>query len=1769
MKPGMLKPGMMKRQAGLKNVLSPRSNLAVKRAAAVKLQSAYRRKRWRVLMRSVGQGAGGCFCNSTAYRPLVDAYGRVRGVRGPSGRWYVDRAFGCLSPLNPIRTVFILLIEASWFDNLILLTILANCVVLALSGRPETSALYINPELTEQLELVFIATFTGELVCKAIAMGIFTDPYHALLSEPWNQLDLVVVVTAWLPLAFPELSTYTSLRALRAFRPLRAAHMLPGVRRQVNTLIKALPFLANVAILILFIGSSFAIFGMQLFKGQLRYRCYAEEALRAGGLDPTAFAPGDDAPLGIVPIDAVRGVCNPGVLRKGLSQSALHQIATHTSEYADAAISGISGTDRHVEGGCLAGVCLDYGASPHAGTISFDDFGHSLMTVFMCITGEGWSEVMYLAMKGYHPAAAAYFILLTLFGSFYIVNLFLAVLWETYSSLPKELTPEEQIEQKRWRRDHTEELDGDLEAEPLVAAKAREMWQILPSAAQEGGDGKSFIQGGRWRFRSRLKRLVTSNAFRIQIMVLILANTGIMMLESHPQPAYQAELIEYANLVFFGCYAVEMVLKLVALGLAGYWEEPFNRFDGTIVLLSGADIVINYYHVDVGLDAQVLRAFRLLRIFKIARSWDNLYIVIRSLFFTLLQLRDLIVVLLLFLFVYALLGMQMFGGRLHASDARDLYDSIEHAMLTVFIAVTGEQWNDQWMRVKAALGLWTGVYYVVLVYVGDYIILNLVVAIVIREVGKADAYIRMLKSQQKSIAFEGNIHVRNRQIRKPGADVTGAPNDAFEESNEDATDVLDDEEAGCCLGPARCVHACAEARKHHSLLIFAPDSWLRRLAAWLLSARLPGTPIGLEFLVLSTVVVSSAVVALDAGCSGFAGGGIANLAFPAIGTTDGLLHGGDAASSRTELPQFIARYLIGAMLISLLEIVCKIVAFGMFTADVGFMRSGWNQLDAFIAVFCVAELIETGLPSGLILRSVHILRPLRLVARLPGLQRVVKVLYEVLPRVGNILLVYGLFQTVFAVLGVQTFAGKFGACLTDGSQPSKFACLAANQTWQQAPETGSFDNFLSASLLLFEISSLEGWPNAMYLGVDAVGVDLAMEEDHNSAMSLFFVLWVFLGGFVVLNVFVGVLIDTFAQMENTDRFGGVFTSHQQQHWVETLEASTSVRPMRQNKTPRGAGCRAWVYRRVTHPRFETLILCVILFNSMLMALDGADIPTWMHVGLDQANDACTAIFVVEALLKLIGHGISDYLSEGWNVFDLLVVIVALLEKALEVFAGATIKGALFRLARLARGARVLRTLRMIKSSRAIQSLLMTLLYSIPPLLNIMTIFGILMFVYAVLGMELFSGVMWGEYLNAEANFCSFGVAMLTMFRCATGEDWNGIMHDAMVTPDRGCHPELRNCGSWMAVPFFVSYIILSSFVILKMLIALIIENYKRSKREETRLVHTVHRDAFVEEWANVDPEGTGQLAVSSLHDLVRALQPPLGPDPREFHKGTIKERDISSFIMSLDLLAYEAHSGGGKAVLFHDVLLALTTRALDMQAQRDQAQRDQGGPDKASGGSPSSQRPGSSSSPPATPSGSVLAQAGILARAKSSSSKASSSTPSLASSPSRGKSSGGLTNLINAARLSNGVSSSSDSSLPADPQHGDSFSRSTSFEEAPQHTQRTSVVEERNLFNLRAMFAHKARQTLKFSSSVLQSALKRPSRRAGSSADEHTNEPTSSAAGTSEDAPSTGTALVFSLSAEYAATVLQRRWREARRRREARARLKVKRAQSAPATVDA
>lgn len=123
----------------------------------------------------------------------------------------------------------------------------------------------------------------------------------------------------------------------------------------------------------------------------------------------------------------------------------------------------------------------------------------------------------------------------------------------------------------------------------------------------------------------------------------------------------------------------------------------------------------------------------------------------------------------------------------------------------------------------------------------------------------------------------------------------------------------------------------------------------------------------------------------------------------------------------------------------------------------------------------------------------------------------------------DVILVYALFLDVFAILGVQLFAGKFGSCdgeASDGARGGLMAleslsgprlaagmdaaglltrseCEAAGREWIN-PSFGHFDNIASAALLLFEMASLEGWTTVMFVGIDARGVELAPVRDHGT-----------------------------------------------------------------------------------------------------------------------------------------------------------------------------------------------------------------------------------------------------------------------------------------------------------------------------------------------------------------------------------------------------------------------------------------------------------------------------------------------------------------------------------------------------------------------------------------------------------------------------------------------------------------------------------------------
>jgi hypothetical protein len=188
---------------------------------------------------------------------------------GRTGRRYAGKAFGLLPLGHPVRKRFIALIEWRWFDRVVLLLILLNCVAMA-----ATDPLAFQPYAWERpAEWFFTIAFTVEALCKVVAMGLCCESRCAYIWDIWHVLDLVAVTTAWVSLLAVGAGNLAMLRSIRVLRPLRTAQRVKGMRILIGSLVASLPSLLDVLQLFGFLMLVFGVSGVEIFAGRLHYRC--------------------------------------------------------------------------------------------------------------------------------------------------------------------------------------------------------------------------------------------------------------------------------------------------------------------------------------------------------------------------------------------------------------------------------------------------------------------------------------------------------------------------------------------------------------------------------------------------------------------------------------------------------------------------------------------------------------------------------------------------------------------------------------------------------------------------------------------------------------------------------------------------------------------------------------------------------------------------------------------------------------------------------------------------------------------------------------------------------------------------------------------------------------------------------------------------------------------------------------------------------------------------------------------------------------------------------------------------------------------------------------------------------------------------------------------------------------------------------------------------------------------------------------------------------
>uniref|UniRef100_A0A2I3HMH0 Voltage-dependent T-type calcium channel subunit alpha-1G n=1 Tax=Nomascus leucogenys TaxID=61853 RepID=A0A2I3HMH0_NOMLE len=530
----------------------------------------------------------------------------------------------------------------------------------------------------------------------------------------------------------------------------------------------------------------------------------------------------------------------------------------------------------------------------------------------------------------------------------------------------------------------------------------------------------------------------------------------------------------------------------------------------------------------------------------------------------------------------------------------------------------------------------------------------------------------------------------------------------------------------------------------------------------------------------------------------------------------------------------LSNYIFTAVFLA--EMTVKVMGAGVGLA--GILRSSWNVLDGLLVLISVIDILVSMVSdSGTkilgmlrVLRLLRTLRPLRVISRAQGLKLVVETLMSSLKPIGNIVVICCAFFIIFGILGVQLFKGKFFVCQGEDTRniTNKSDCAEASYRWVR--HKYNFDNLGQALMSLFVLASKDGWVDIMYDGLDAVGVDQQPIMNHNPWMLLYFISFLLIVAFFVLNMFVGVVVENFHKCRQ----------HQEEEEARRREEKRLRRLEKKRRSKEKqmaeAQCKPYysdysrfrllVHHLCTSHYLDLFITGVIGLNVVTMAMEHYQQPQILDEALKICNYIFTVIFVLESVFKLVAFGFRRFFQDRWNQLDLAIVLLSIMGitlEEIEVNASLPINPTIIRIMRVLRIARVLKLLKMAVGMRA---LLDTVMQALPQVHRFYffssfpggepgTSLHVVFFIFAALGVELFGDlVSWGR-----------GVS--------TGDNWNWHYEGKGLGLDtlRDCDQESTCYNTVISPIYFVSFVLTAQFVLVNVVIAVLMKHLEESNKE--------------------------------------------------------------------------------------------------------------------------------------------------------------------------------------------------------------------------------------------------------------------------------------------------------------------------------------------------
>lgn len=1010
---------------------------------------------------------------------------------------------------------------------------------------------------------------------------------------------------------------------------------------------------------------------------------------------------------------------------------------------------------------------------------------------------------------GYEMLSVTYFVSFIIFGSFFMLNLTLAVIWENFS----DASEAEAEEQKK--------TDG-------LVRPSRPTVRHLTMEAYHSS-----------RFRRAMSNFVHHWIFTILQALLILMNTIVLSLDKYPIDDKLESMLELMNFILILAFSLESLVKITALGWHCWTQDRFNLFDAILVTVSLLEIGLSpprflfstkTLSKATATSFSGLRSVRLLSLFKLARLthvvgavlvlfylifsvsncrlWPSLHKLLLTMLSTLQEVGHFGVLFMLFIYIYALIGIQIFSNKFRFDELgypvdryqtatyipRANFDTMIWSMVTVFqvranklhdlfrlviisrlIALcqilTGENWNNVFYDGWRSTG-WTSVlYFISLVVFGDFIMLNLFLAILL---GNFEASSDEAKNAERELLRQKSRVTPMHSVRSERESIERTATESKQStksrrlsrmpslrSRRTSVTQVDQSPFSLPMPPI-------ERTTIRSLFIFTRENLMRKLATEMIAHP------NFDAFSFAMTVISSIGVALDS----------------PLNEPDGILVNLLAWEDLTITVFFVV------------EVMVKIIALGFFMDKNSYLRSSWNVMDFVITGIAGFSSINRGSQFKLLktLRIFRALRPLRMINRNPGLKLVVNSLIASIPGIVNVIVVCVLVFTIFSIVAVNNFKGKFASCsgdvfdgLTSSQQylvmypriwddltsderfwfnstsalmygnasaagfiTSRVVCELLSAKWESTISQ-SFNNVALGYQALFQMTTGEGWVDIMLAGVDATEIDMQPVPNHREIWTLFFILFMLIGTFFIMQLFVGVVIGNFNQMK--EKLDGTYLlSSTQREWLVINDSMMNLHPMRKRRIPQSK-IRRTCFRIANNPDFELVMMGCIVLNTILMAQHYFGEENLYRKAIEYANYTFACIFALEASIKIIGLG-GYYWKDSWNMFDFVLFLGSIGGLLYTYFGGTSVGTA----ATSVRSFRVGRLFRLVQSAPTLRQLFNTLLATLPSLVNIGGVLFLIQFIYAAMGVQLFAKVKFGQQVTADANFQTLPKAMLTLVR---------------------------------------------------------------------------------------------------------------------------------------------------------------------------------------------------------------------------------------------------------------------------------------------------------------------------------------------------------------------------------------------------------------------